>query len=45
MHVTLPESLYDRLYIAATLERISIPERIRRALEKDLETQNSQRPQ
>jgi predicted HicB family RNase H-like nuclease len=40
VHVTLPESLYDRAYAAAAEERISIPELIRQALKSNLETQN-----
>lgn len=42
VHVTMPVSLYDRLYVAASGDRISVPERIRRAVERDLKTQNSE---
>jgi hypothetical protein len=40
VHVTVPNSLYDRAYAVAAKERVSVPEVIRRALVKDLGTQN-----
>lgn len=40
VHVKLPGSLYDRVYEAAARDRLSVPERIRMALQRDLETQN-----
>ena len=40
VHVKLPDSVYDRAYERAADERVSVPEVIRRALERDLETQN-----
>lgn len=42
VQVKMPGSLYDRAYAAAAQEHISVPERIRQALERDLETQNRQ---
>jgi Arc/MetJ-type ribon-helix-helix transcriptional regulator len=38
--VKLPDSLYDRAYARASDDRVSVPEVIRRALVRDLETQN-----
>ena len=40
IHVKVPISLYDRAYEAAERDRVSVPELIRRALARDLETQN-----
>ncbi len=40
VHLTMSESLYDRAYAEASKTRVSVPEVIRRALQKDLETQN-----
>ena len=42
VHLTVSASLYDRIYEAAARDRVSIPEVIRRALAKELETQNRQ---
>ena len=41
VHLTLPVSVYDRAYLEASKARLSVPEVIRRALTRDLETQNS----
>lgn len=40
VHVTVPASLYDRAYAKASSDRVNVQELIRRALAKDLETQN-----
>ena len=42
VHLRVPESLYDRTYAAAIKGRMSVPERIRRALKRDLGTENRQ---
>jgi hypothetical protein len=42
VHLTMPESLYDRVYATASRERLTVPEVIRRALTVTLETQNRQ---
>jgi hypothetical protein len=42
VHLTIPDSLYDLVYAAASLKRITVPEAIRQAVQRDLETQNSQ---
>lgn len=34
--VAMPPALYDRVYQAARLERVSVPEVIRRALKREL---------
>lgn len=36
VHLTMPASLYDRVYSEASKKRVSVPEVIRRALDKDL---------
>jgi predicted HicB family RNase H-like nuclease len=40
VHLTMSDSLYDQAYQRAAQQRVSVPEVIRRALVKDLETQN-----
>jgi hypothetical protein len=42
VHLTIPDSLYDRAYAKASSQRETVPEIIRRALARDLETQNRQ---
>ena len=37
VHVAMPISLYDRVYVEAAKEHVTVPEVIRRALEADLE--------
>lgn len=41
VHLTIPSSMYDRAYKKAG-DRETVQDVIRRALEKDLETQNRQ---
>lgn len=41
VQVKIPDSLYDRACAEASKARVSVPEVIRRALAKDLETQNN----
>jgi predicted HicB family RNase H-like nuclease len=38
VHLTIPASLYDRAYAAASKAQISVPELIRRTLAANLET-------
>jgi hypothetical protein len=37
VHIRLPASLYDRAFAAASQDRISIPELIRRAVQRELQ--------
>jgi hypothetical protein len=39
VHLTVSVSLYDRVYAVAVHDRVSVPQVIRRALARELETQ------
>lgn len=40
VQLRVPGSLYDRIYAEASRERLSVPDIIRRALERDFVTEN-----
>jgi hypothetical protein len=40
VHVRLSDSVYDRVYARASREHVTVPDIIRRAVDRDLETEN-----
>ena len=44
IHLTVPASVYDRWHAEARRERVTIPELVRRAVARNLGTQNRHEP-
>ena len=45
VHLKVPYSLYDRVCVAASRAHVSVPEVIRRAVVRDLGTENRHTPE